>query len=78
VRLLAGVGRHRERVAGWGTNLYDDTRPPAGLTDVAAIAAGRVYALALRGDGTVVGWGSNDYGEATARGTHRRRRGRRR
>ncbi|GAA3610866.1 RCC1 domain-containing protein [Microlunatus ginsengisoli] len=39
--------------------------PPAGLTDVVAVAAGERHALALRADGTVVGWGSDVVGQAT-------------
>ena len=35
------------------------------LTDVVAVAAGNCHGLALRSDGTVVGWGLNKYGEAT-------------
>ena len=50
------------------------TRPPyflpagdiAGqLTNVVAIAAGDDHSLALKADGTVVGWGDNFYGEIT-------------
>ncbi len=35
------------------------------LSGVVAIAAGQIHSLALRADGTVVGWGYNSYGEAT-------------
>ncbi|MEP7053864.1 MAG: hypothetical protein ABI912_01280, partial [Actinomycetota bacterium] len=38
---------------------------PSGLTGVKAIAAGYLHSLALKNDGTVVGWGANGYGEAT-------------
>ena len=38
---------------------------PAGLYNVAAISAGGGHVLALKTDGTVVGWGANSYGEAT-------------
>jgi titin len=38
---------------------------PAGLAGVTAIAAGYSHRLALKSDGTVVGWGDNDDGEAT-------------
>ena len=37
---------------------------PAGLTGVIAIAAGYAHSLALKSDGTVVAWGSNDYGQS--------------
>ena len=59
----------------WGSNVfsqlgngtYDDgvdtpIQVP-GLTDVVAIAAGKGHSLAIRSDGTVWAWGSNDYGE---------------
>jgi len=39
--------------------------PPAGLTDVVAIAAGDGHALALKSDGTVLGWGDNRFGQAS-------------
>jgi alpha-tubulin suppressor-like RCC1 family protein len=42
---------------------------PGGLTDVVAIAAGGGHCLALRRDGTVVGWGVNSYGQATGNPT---------
>src|SRR5260370_40402728 len=35
------------------------------LTDAIAVAAGDAHALALMGDGTVVGWGWNIAGQAT-------------
>jgi alpha-tubulin suppressor-like RCC1 family protein len=60
----------------WGDNLYgqlgDGTTTPrnrtspaqvAGLSDVIAIAAGSSHTVALRRDGTVWAWGSNDLGQ---------------
>jgi alpha-tubulin suppressor-like RCC1 family protein len=35
------------------------------LSGVVAIAAGDVHSLALKADGTVVGWGDNEFGQAT-------------
>jgi hypothetical protein len=35
------------------------------LTNVIAIAAGSAHALALKSDGTVAGWGWNNFGQAT-------------
>jgi hypothetical protein len=49
-------------VAAWGY-LYGVESAPPGLSNVVAIAAGALYALALREDGTVIGWGQNFYGE---------------
>ncbi|MEJ0090787.1 MAG: hypothetical protein WDM80_13720 [Limisphaerales bacterium] len=54
-------------VSAWGY-YYDLTMPetyrpmyvPAGLTNVIAVSAGYNHALALKADGTVVGWGWSD------------------
>ncbi|ATB50437.1 carboxypeptidase regulatory-like domain-containing protein [Corallococcus macrosporus] len=42
----------------WGNSAHGQTTPPAGLTNVAAVA-GQAFnkSLALRGDGTVASWG---------------------
>ena len=39
------------------------TDVPTNLNDAVAISAGAFHTLALRGDGTVVSWGANSYGE---------------
>jgi hypothetical protein len=44
-------------VIGWGWNNNGQATPPAGLTNVVAVSAGAGQSLALRADGTVVGWG---------------------
>jgi alpha-tubulin suppressor-like RCC1 family protein len=46
-------------VVGWGTGDYGQTTIPAGLSGVTAIAAGHYHSLALKSDGTVVGWGAD-------------------
>jgi hypothetical protein len=46
-------------VAGWGNNEFGQLNIPAGLTDVTAISAGLTHNLALKSDGTVVGWGTD-------------------
>jgi trimeric autotransporter adhesin len=66
-------------VAGWGFDGYvapmfpweqpewlpTGTHIPAGLTGVVALSAYGSHALALRADGTVVGWGYNAWGQAS-------------
>ena len=55
------------RVVVWGGNTLNGTAdvpyPPAGLTDVVAIAVQTQFALALKSNGTVVGWGNNGNGQ---------------
>jgi alpha-tubulin suppressor-like RCC1 family protein/subtilisin-like proprotein convertase family protein len=46
----------------WGDNIYVPTNPPAGLSNVVAVAVNS-FGLALKNDGTVVPWGDNTYGE---------------
>jgi trimeric autotransporter adhesin len=62
-----GVALKRDGSVGcWGgQTIYSDAAPPPGLTDVVAITAGDNHSLALRRDGTVIGWGFNDVGQAT-------------
>ena len=50
-------------VVAWGLNSSGQTDVPAGLVDVAAIAAGGRHTVALKADGTVVAWGFNDAGQ---------------
>jgi hypothetical protein len=65
-------------VVGWGDNddgqATGDPSDPSPdfvavggetLSDMVAIAAGRYHSLALKGDGTVMGWGVNSQGQAT-------------
>lgn len=53
--VLAAVGK--AHVVVFGQNATTHMRPPAGLDDMIAIAAGSAHALALRADGRVVAWG---------------------
>lgn len=57
------------KVVVWGGNTLNGTAdvpyPPADLTDVVAIAVQTQFALALRIDGTVVGWGYNGHGQSS-------------
>jgi hypothetical protein len=45
-------------VVAWGWNASGQTNVPAGLSNVVAVAAGSRHCLALKSDGTVVGWGA--------------------
>jgi alpha-tubulin suppressor-like RCC1 family protein/sugar lactone lactonase YvrE len=45
-------------VVAWGDNSFGQSTVPSGLTNVVAISAGYDYSLALKADGTVVGWGN--------------------
>jgi alpha-tubulin suppressor-like RCC1 family protein len=47
-------------VEAWGDNRFGQTAVPLGLSNVMAIAAGTYHGLALRSDGTVVGWGQGN------------------
>jgi hypothetical protein len=53
-------------VGEWGKkSVYDYPAPPPGLSNVISVAAGANHTLALRSDGTILGWGWNRVGEAT-------------
>jgi hypothetical protein len=59
VTLCYGAGT----VLAWGSP--DGSPAPSGLTNVVAVAGGVSHSLALKGDGTVVAWGDNLFGQAT-------------
>ena len=54
-------------VVEWGWNTASGTAAPARilLSNVVAVSAGSFHSLALKGEGTVVGWGFNSIGQAT-------------
>ena len=56
-----GVASQPGRLVGWGDSYYGETSCPAGNNYV-AVEAGEFFSLALRSDGTLVGWGMSDYG----------------
>lgn len=45
-------------IAAWGFNEYGECNVSADLTNVTAVAGGRLHTLALRSDGTVTAWGA--------------------
>jgi len=47
-------------VIGYGDNTFGQITIPASATNVVAVAAGDFYGLALRSDGVVIGWPSDD------------------
>src|SRR6187401_3552830 len=53
------------KVAAWGENDLGQCLLPNGLDNVKAIAAGTQHGLALKADGTVVGWGYNAQQQAS-------------
>ena len=55
-----------DAVVAWGFSGFgQDTFPPE-LSDVRATSAGGLHNLALKEDGTVVGWGDDANGQSTA------------
>ncbi|MES2709911.1 MAG: tail fiber domain-containing protein [Verrucomicrobiota bacterium] len=52
-------------VAAWGDNARGQLAVPAPLADVAAIAAGDAFSLALLKNGTVLAWGDNTGSQTT-------------
>ena len=52
-------------VVAWGWNENRQTRVPAGLSGVVALAAGVAHTVALKQDGTVAAWGYNKEGQTT-------------
>jgi len=50
-------------LVGWGgSGDYGQARAPGDATNSIAVAAGELYSLALKSDGTVVAWGRNMLG----------------
>lgn len=62
-----GVALRSDGTVGiWGgESIYKDATSPANLSNVVAIAAGDGHTLALKNDGTIMGWGFNKVGQAT-------------
>ncbi|MGO8678866.1 MAG: hypothetical protein ACLQVX_23725 [Limisphaerales bacterium] len=57
-------GGDNDALLPWSFETYSGlTNPPAGLSNVVAIAAGLAHGMALRADGTVAVWGDNSVGQ---------------
>src|SRR4030042_1164476 len=52
-----------DAILGWGGQRIDSRELL--LSNFTAIAAGEWHSLALKSDGSIVGWGSNYYGQAS-------------
>ena len=59
----AQAGTEPGGVVGWGIDSHGQSRMPAGVSNVVAIAAGGLYSLALQSNRTVAAWGYNNYGQ---------------
>ncbi|HXS37590.1 MAG TPA: T9SS type A sorting domain-containing protein [Flavipsychrobacter sp.] len=59
-----GYNQNSQLGRGAGTILYDSLpRQISGLNNVASISAGSVFAFVIKKDGTLWGWGFNQYGD---------------
>jgi hypothetical protein len=65
VSFLSPAGGMAAEIVLRGTNIFQSAQIPPGLTDITAVSAGRDHVLALRQDGTVLGFGYNGDGRAT-------------
>ncbi|MBC8094795.1 MAG: hypothetical protein H7Y43_03175, partial [Akkermansiaceae bacterium] len=52
-------------VTSWGREIFGETAVPPGATNIIAVAAGGLFSLALKADGTVMAWGDNQFGQTT-------------
>ncbi len=61
--LTWGENFHTQLGAGYKDNWEAAPVSVLGLTNIAGVAAAYKFSLAVLGDGTVMGWGGNDYGQ---------------
>jgi hypothetical protein len=61
--VFVGVVMNPAEIVGFGS--LSGATAAAGVTDVVSIASASTHSLALKSDGSVVGWGGNNFGEAT-------------
>src|SRR5205807_1772227 len=60
------LGAHAQpagAIVGWGNNSSLQLQIPPGLNNAIAVAAGSAHSLALKSDGSVVGWGLDVSGQ---------------
>ena len=57
--VLPACASRAQNVIAWGSNTLGLSDVPSSATNVVSVAAGFYHSLALRLDGTVVGWGKN-------------------
>src|SRR5712692_5357180 len=62
--ILAGTGAQAQIVVGWGSNNAGGQINVPTTGAYTAIAAGFFHSLALKSDGTIVGWGLNHSGRS--------------
>jgi len=62
LQILTGSNALADSVIGWGGQKVFDTNKLKGLV---AVSASDVHSLALKSDGSIVGWGRDHYGQAS-------------
>src|SRR5260221_4933466 len=62
--LSVSVPAFGQNVVAWGSDAFGQIDVPLSATNAVSVACGYTHSLALRADGTVMGWGSNGFGEA--------------
>ena len=62
INVLANPGYY-STVGAWGSDLETECDVPSSIYNPVSVAAGAYHNLALQGDGTVVAWGKNWFGQ---------------
>jgi hypothetical protein len=64
-RVWVVLGPWENHAAGWGDSSGGQTLFTSGWTNLVTLSAGNAHTLALRGDGSVLAAGANDFGQVT-------------